>query len=193
MIETRKIVVTTATGAIFVMGLAFAIHGLGQEGWQIATRWTARYALLPFVLVFAASELVRYVEGPVQQLLRNRRGLGLSFAASHLIHAGAIVGLYFKLGKLPSVLTLVGGGLAYLFIVAMAVTSTDVARRVMGPWWQHLHRWGLRYVWLIFFQSYLGRIVEGGERVGAGVFGTTLLVGAAGLRLAGVLRRRAIA
>ena len=141
MIQTRKIVVTTATGAMFVMGLAFAIHGLGQEGWQIATRWTARYALLPFVLVFAASELARYVRDPGQQLLRNRRGLGLSFAASHLIHAGAIVGLYVNLGKLPSVLTLVGGGLAYLFIVAMAVTSTDVARRVMGPGCSAPHCW----------------------------------------------------
>jgi methionine sulfoxide reductase heme-binding subunit len=190
MMQTEKIVGTTTAGALLLVALAFALYGVGEQGWQMATRWTARYALLPFVVVFAAGELARHVRGPMQQILRSRRGLGLSFAVAHFIHAGAIVGLYVTLSETPSIVTLVGGGLAYLFILAMAVTSTDTARRAMGAWWQHLHRWGLRYVWLIFFQSYVGRIVEGGDVLATGLFGTTLLLAAAALRISGPLRRR---
>ena len=191
--KTERIAALGAAGAALSVAAALWMHGDAADGWQAATRWTARFALIPFVIVFAAMPLMRHARGTMLGILRNRRGLGLAFAAAHFIHAGTFVTWYVLTGRWPTVVTLVGGGLAYAFILAMALTSTDAARRAMGRWWTHLHRWGLRYVWLIFFNSYLGRIVEGGDRVGVGVFGVTLLLGAAALRLSLVLRQRASA
>ena len=64
-------------------------------------------------------------------LLRHRRHFGLAFAVSHGIHAVALVtlasmapALFASLTDLPMYIF---GGLAYLFIIAMAATSFDHA------------------------------------------------------------------
>ncbi|NNM77386.1 hypothetical protein HJG53_10765 [Sphingomonas sp. ID1715] len=170
--------------------LALAVHGTGAEGWLYAARWTARLSVLIFATVFAASAMCR-LAGPVARtLMTNRRGLGLSFAAAHLVHLGALTRWFIVSGEEPALISIVGGGLGYALIVAMALTSTDAAQRRLGRWWKRLHLIGTWYVWLIFFQSYLGRLLEGTERMAQGAYGVTLLLLALALRLAPLKLRR---
>jgi DMSO/TMAO reductase YedYZ heme-binding membrane subunit len=54
-------------------------------------------------------------------------------------------------------LSLVFGGFAYVLIVAMALTSSDRMVARLGPSrWRALHRFGIHYVWFIFFQQWIG-------------------------------------
>ena len=99
--------------------------------------------------------------------LRNRRYLGLSFAASHLIHAAAIVlllrwdaALFWTLTNAVNIGT---GGLAYAVILAMAATSFDRTAAWLGPRrWRVLHRLGVWYIWVSFLVAFGKRIPENG-------------------------------
>lgn len=184
MIATRNIVAIGGAGALAAVALGMVVHGTGVDGWSAATRWTARWALVPFVLTFAASGLLSRAGGWFRDLLRNRRGLGLAFALAHGIHAVTIVTLFSRLGEWPSTVALAGGGLAYAFILAMAATSTNAAQRAMGRWWKRLHRAGIWYVFLIFAQSYGGRLAGFDKHGAEGIYGVTLLLLALALRLA---------
>ena len=81
--------------------------------------------------------------------------------------------------------TLIGGGLAYVFIAAMAATSFDAAVTWLGrPRWQRLHTIGAYYIWFIFLQSYLPRAMQSVDYVPVAL----LLLGGLVVRL--VARRR---
>lgn len=123
-------------------------------------RFTARTSLVLFLLAYGASALVKLWKQPWSLWLRrNRRYIGVSFAASHLIHGLAIIALTqvdpsFELAPI----TLILGGLAYIFIALMAATSFDVTARAIGPRaWAALHSVGSFYVWATFLSSFSGR------------------------------------
>jgi len=62
------------------------------EGVRMVIRFTARSSLLLFCLAFSATALARlWPNAWTHWQRRNRRYLGLSFAASHAIHAVAII------------------------------------------------------------------------------------------------------
>ena len=157
-------------------------------------RETAKGAMLVFVAAFSASSLQALWPSPTSRwMLKNRRGLGLSFAMTHLVHLASLgtLAMWFPDPFVADldVVTLVGGGLAYAFLVAMASTSWDGAIRAMGARrWRLLHTVGGYYIWFIFFQSYLGRALE--HPIYAPLTG--VLVACLGLRLARrlTLRRR---
>jgi methionine sulfoxide reductase heme-binding subunit len=184
MIATRRIVAMGGAGALLAIALGMIVHGTGTEGWSAATRWTARWSVIPFALTFAARGLLPRVGGVFRDLLRNRRGLGLSFALAHGIHAIAITTLFVLLGERPPTATLIGGGLAYSFILMMAATSTNAAQRAMGVWWKRLHRVGIWYVFLIFARSYAVRFAEFGEHTPEGAYGLAVLLAALAFRFA---------
>lgn len=182
MISTQRLITIGAAGALIAIALGLAVFGTGDDGWSAATRWTARWSLIPFVLAFAASGLLPRVHGLARDLLRNRRGLGLAFATAHFIHLFAIV-TYFTVSGLPvPMIAVIGGGFGYLLILAMAVTSTDAAQRAMGAWWKRLHRVGIWYVFLIFTNSYAGRVADFRNHGAEGVYGIILLLLALGFR-----------
>ena len=143
--------------------LVAAIYGTDAEGLGVLTRATARVSFLIFMAAYVASPLRRFVRAPATAwLLRNRRQLGVSFAVSHGLHAIAIVLLASALGERFEVLavTLIFGGLGYLFIAAMAATSNDRAVRALGRRrWGLLHRAGIHYLWIIWVQNWTGAIV----------------------------------
>jgi DMSO/TMAO reductase YedYZ heme-binding membrane subunit len=130
-------------------------------GWAAATRLTARVSALFFLPAFAASALAQFWRSEATAwLLRERRGLGLGFCASHTVHLLAVIGRSIT-GDAPSPVAIVGGGLAYLCVFAMALTSDDRAVRRIGPKrWRQLHLFGMHYLWAIFTLSYLGRVVR---------------------------------
>ena len=182
------LVALAATGVALMVAAILGVRGVGEEGVRACVRATARSSALLFLGAFVASMLRRRWRNPFTGwLIRNRRYLGVSFAASHAIHLGALVALLRLSGERREPADLAGGALAYLFIAAMTATSTDRTAAWLGPrWWHRLHSVGAHYVWLIFVLTFGGRAAS--DPIAA-LF-TALLVLALAARLL-VPRRRA--
>lgn len=162
----------------------FTMGGDLQEQWRLATRYTARVGFPLLILAYVARPLQQLRPGPMPKfLLSRRKWIGLGFAFSHTIHLIAIVMLYRLLDEAPSPVTLVGGGFGYILLWAMALTSNTAAMKRLGHRWKRLHRFGIHYLWLIFVQSYLGRIFDP-ETLTVGPLGSGIALLAAALRFA---------
>jgi methionine sulfoxide reductase heme-binding subunit len=137
-----------------LFGAGLAAFGTDEAGLRALVRFTVRVSFLVFAVVYAAAPLRRLYPTPATRWLRrNRRYLGVSFAWAHGLHGLAIVLLAQLLGDSFAVdpATRLGGGLAYLLIAAMALTSFDRTARWLGPRrWGLLHRAGLHWLWFIF-------------------------------------------
>jgi hypothetical protein len=142
--------------------VALAAAGPGEEGLRALVRSTARSSIVLFIAAFAASSLRRLWPTPASAwLLRNRRYVGLSMAVSHAGHLAALVALAVASeparGEMGAT-TLVGGGVGYAFLAAMAATSSDRAVARLGrARWRTLHLTGSWVLWAIFALSYLPR------------------------------------
>ncbi len=164
------------------LGLNFG-EGAVQQ-WQLATRFTARAGFFLFIITFCASALVRLWPSELTKaLLRDRRWWGLGFAASHTIHLVCFLRYFDVTGEPIPTVTLVGGGLAYLFLYAMALTSTRAAMKALGKNWKRLHKAGIYYLWIIFAQAYVGRIFDPDTRTN-GILFTGIALAAMALRFA---------
>jgi sulfoxide reductase heme-binding subunit YedZ len=132
------------------------------SAWQLWARYTARISFPFFLLAYAARPLHMILAQPWTAWLRkNRRNIGLSFALLHIIHLGALVMFFVTSGEPVTLVTIIGGGLGYLFIVLMALTSSDKMIKRIGPiTWRRLHLVGMHYLAFIFLLSYLGRSFE---------------------------------
>ena len=135
------------------------------DGIRLIIRMTARSSFMLFALAFTASATWRFWPNKwTRWQLRSRRYLGVSFAVSHAVHLLAI----FALGRVSpadlaaeaNAVTWIFGGLAYVFIALMTLTSFDSTARSIGPRaWSLLHTTGSYYIWFIFANSYLSRAV----------------------------------
>ncbi|MEX0839010.1 MAG: hypothetical protein WD034_05695 [Parvibaculum sp.] len=149
-------------GVAAIVAGSLTIWGWGEDGLLHVTRYTARFSFLIFVTVFAAGALAQlFPNNLTRWLKRKRRYLGLSFALAHFLHLGALTSLLIAIGEAPDLVTIIGGGGAYVFIALMALTSNDWSVRRLGPKiWRRLHLTGIAYVWLIFMNSYVGRLAS---------------------------------
>jgi methionine sulfoxide reductase heme-binding subunit len=150
-----------------LIALCVWIAGMRQfevEGVRMVIRFTARTSLLFFCLAFSAAALARLVSNAwTRWQLRNRRYLGLTFAASHALHAVAIVAFANMdpagFASATNLASYVFGSIGYAFIIAMAATSFDRTAALLGPRaWQLLHRVGGYYLLLQFTVSFGKRI-----------------------------------
>jgi len=130
------------------------------EGVRMVIRFTARSSLLLFCLAFSAAALAQlWPNGWTRWQRRNRRYLGLSFAASHAIHAAAII-LFANMDPVgfaaaTSPASYIFGGIGYAVIIAMSATSFDRTAALIGPRaWRTLHLAGGYYLWLQFMVSF---------------------------------------
>lgn len=153
--------------ALVVGALALAgSHGFSVDGIRLAIRVTARTSLILFTLAFSAGAVIVLWPGIwTRWQLGNRRFLGLAFAVSHGVHAAAIAAFAWfdplQFHRLSSPGSMVTGGIAYGFIIAMALTSFDRSAAWLGPrGWRALHWVGGYYIWISF-------IVANGKRIGA--------------------------
>ncbi|ALC10627.1 ferric reductase-like transmembrane domain-containing protein [Sphingopyxis sp. 113P3] len=182
------------TAALLVMSATIiATTGSGIDGTRMLIRATARSSLVLFAAAFMASALLRLRPAPATRwAMRNRRWFGLAFAFSHLLHLLAILwlfGVQADQAPPPPISTLVGGGLAYVFITLLAATSFDGAVGRLGAKnWQRLHKAGVWYIWLIFMVSYGRRAAVNPNYIPLAL----LLIAAAAIRFLPA-RRRAIA
>lgn len=134
------------------------------EGVRMVIRFTARSSLLLFCLAFSAAALARlWPSAWTRWQRRNRRYLGLSFAASHAIHAVAIVAFArmdpASFVEATSPASYIFGAIGYAIIIAMSATSFDRAAALVGPrTWRALHLVGGYYLWLQFMVSFGKRV-----------------------------------
>lgn len=137
-----------------------------EQSWRAAVRLTARSSALLFLLAFGAAAATALWPGRFTRWARrNRRYLGLAFAASHTIHAFTFISLASlstTLGdQVLSTGMLVVGGLGYFFIYALAATSSDKAQAMLGMrWWRRLHVVGTHWLWLQFLISFVKHASE---------------------------------
>lgn len=169
-----------------------AIYGFDEEAIRVIIRATARTSVVFFCAAIAASALFRFIPSePTRWLLRNRRQVGLSFAASHLIHYAAIVVLaqqypesYF--GEEERTLVSVKVIFTTLTLLAMIATSFDVSAKWLGPrLWKALHLYGVYFFWIAFTSSFGGRALHDLDYVPV----TLLLLVTLGLRIAAAVAR----
>jgi DMSO/TMAO reductase YedYZ heme-binding membrane subunit len=153
--------------ALTLVALSVWIAGMREfdvNGVRMVIRFTARTSLLLFCLAFSAGALARlWPNAWTRWQRRNRRYLGVSFAASHAIHAVAIV--CFALISPPlfeqntSMASFIFGGIGYAAIIAMTATSFDRTAATIGPRaWRILHLTCGYYLWMQFMVSFGKRI-----------------------------------
>lgn len=157
---------------------------------QMAARWTARVGFPIFILTYSASSLVRlWPNETTKTVLRHRRQWGLGFAFAHTVHLAALVTYLNISGDTRPLVTLLGGGGAYVLLYLMALTSNNASQRAMGVWWKRLHTLGIHWLWFVFTFSYFGRIMDP-ERMTQGLVFFPICVAALGLRIAAWAKSR---
>jgi sulfoxide reductase heme-binding subunit YedZ len=187
-----KLTIGISIGLAALTAVQLAVWGVDEEGVRVVVRSTARSSVLLFALAFCASSArTLWRNETTKWLLANRRYVGVSYAASHSLH---LLGLVALAGVSPEfagsvdAVTLVGGGLAYVFTYAMAATSSDAAVRTLGRTnWRRLHVVGSWYIWIIFAQSYLPRAAMDPRYLVAGIVVMAVPV----IRFSARTRRRA--
>lgn len=125
--------------------------------------------------------------GTVRSVASRRAGLERGW-----IIAGAAAGLAAAEGKAITELvqgtTLIGGSVGYVFLVALAVTSTNGMQHRLGRrGWLLLHRSGMYVLFGIFTRSYLEPALSAQP---LGLSAMTGLLGVLALRVAARLRGR---
>lgn len=142
------------------------MRGFEVDGVRMVIRFTARTSLLFFCLAFGAAALARLWPNVwTRWQRRNRRYLGVTFAASHGIHAVAIAcfAIMDPAGYAASTnaASYIFGGIGYAFIIAMAATSFDRTAAAIGPRaWRILHLTGGYYLLFQFTVSFGKRVPD---------------------------------
>lgn len=131
-----------------LLALSVWIAGMRQfevEGVRMVIRFTARSSLLLFCMAFSAAALARlWPNAWTRWQRRNRRYLGVTFAASHGIHAVAIAAFAVMdpagFAAATSIASYIFGGIGYAFIIVMTATSFDRTAKALGAQaWRRLH------------------------------------------------------
>src|SRR6478752_7720264 len=150
-------------------GLCIWIAAMRQfevDGVRMVIRFTARTSLLFFCFAFSAAALARLWPNAFSRWQRrNRRALGVTFAASHGIHAVAIAAFAVMdpagYAAATSIASYIFGGIGYGFILAMTATSFDRTAQALGAQaWRRLHLVGGYYLLFQFMVSFGKRIPD---------------------------------
>ena len=157
-----QLVAVIVGGSFLLFALLMIIYGFTETGIRHEIRWTARISVVLFSLAFAASGIHRFLQNSLSfWLLMNRKYLGISFAIIHLTHLFFLGILQFNFHPVferAKTISLLGGGLAYLFVVLMLLTSFErFSKYLTRRQWKILHTAGGYWIWYIFLRSYWKR------------------------------------
>jgi methionine sulfoxide reductase heme-binding subunit len=161
----RLFAILTLILAALCAGLAGS-RDFDVNGVRMVVRFTARTSLLFFCLAFSAAALAQLRPNAwTRWQRRNRRYLGVTFAASHALHAIAIIAFATMdpagFAAATNLASYVFGGIGYAIIAAMTVTSFDRTSAAIGPRaWRILHLTGGYYLLLQFRVSFGKRIPD---------------------------------
>ena len=147
-----------AIGAVVLT--IFEKNGVDEEIVTLTLRLTAWTSLLIYLLIFAARPLNQLVDSQkTRSMKKNRRYFSIAFAGSHTVHLVLIVNFVFGPG-IP-LQTLVIGGIAYLFLYLMLITSFDTPAAAIGPVaWRRLNKAGLYWIGGTFFFTLVNNFIS---------------------------------
>ena len=157
-------VVKLAVGLPILLYAAFFFFiGFNEDGTRAAIAWSAKISILLFCLAFAASAAHLRIRNSLSfWWLMNRKYFGISFAINHLLHLGFLVILqqvFHPVFDLAASTSLMAGGIAYLFIVLMLLTSFEAFSKYLSRKnWKLLHTIGGYWIWMIFMSTYLKKV-----------------------------------
>ena len=146
---------------VLIVWLGFVENS--NESLILWARHTARISFAYFLLSFSASSLHYFFSNTLTKFIRHqRRYIGLSFALAHTIHLVALTSFFIVMEENPGIVTLIGGGLGYVLVYAMALTSNDNAVKKLGlKRWKQIHWFGANYIAVIFAFTYVGKLLNG--------------------------------
>ena len=134
-----------------VIAAWLASVGASDENIRLTMRESAFLAFVLYIVVLIARPLHQLLRKDwTAKLLRNRRLVGVSFAAAMTAHLGLIAYRFGTQPELEFSPDPFGVG-AYAVFYLMLITSFDAPKRALGPTgWKLLHRIGLLYAAIIF-------------------------------------------
>lgn len=164
------IVKLVVIGAVIFLGRLLLSYGFEEPGIREAIRWTARISVVLFCIAFAASGIQRLFPGLFSfYLMMNRKYFGISFAIIHLTHLFFLVILQYNFHPVfekAKTISLIGGGMAYFFLVMMLLTSFDFFSKFLSKrQWKLLHTIGGYWIFYIFLRSYIKRALTENEYI----------------------------
>jgi len=148
---------------ILLYAAFFFFIGFNEEGNRAAIAWSTKVSFSLFCMAFSASAAHKLLKNSLSfWWLMNRRYFGISFAINHLIHLGFLVLLqqvFHPVFDLADGISLLAGGLAYLFVVVLLLTSFETfAKYLSRKNWKLLHTIGGYWIWIIFLSTYAKRV-----------------------------------
>jgi hypothetical protein len=131
--------------------LWIAVTDFTDENIRVPLRVTAQLAFSLYLVVLVAHPLQQLLrKNWTAALLRNRRLVGVAFAATMTTHLVLIAYRFGSQADLDFVLNLFGAT-AYAVFYLMLITSFDRPKKALGPRaWKFLHRTGLVIAAIIF-------------------------------------------
>ena len=142
-------------GVVLLLGgvaaLFLASVGATDEKIRLTMRESAFVAFALYIVVLVARPLQQLLRKDwTAKLLRNRRLVGVSFAAAMTAHLGLIIYRFGTQPELEFSPDPFGMG-AYAVFYLMLITSFDAPKKALGPKaWKLLHRIGLLVAAVIF-------------------------------------------
>jgi hypothetical protein len=144
-VSTQFLLWMVAAANALVAGMTYGLLGWNRAGAHAATRNTARFAGLCFLLAFAAPALVRFAKR-----LPSEATLVLAFVAAQGVHFAAVIVLlsvfereHVAQSPLRTALVLTGG-----FGLVLTAALTSKPRR--ARWYTALRTFALYVIFLIF-------------------------------------------
>ena len=146
----------------FALAAYFLVISPSDESVKLWARYSAHLSFFYLITAYAISILKeKFNLGVLDKLASNRRYIGLGFSISHSVHLVALIYFFYARHENPELAGVMGGGLGYLLMYAMAFTSTDAMVKRMGATsWKRLHTVGINYLVFIFFYTFAGTMVE---------------------------------
>lgn len=153
------VTIVVAGSLIYFINLFYTL-GFTEETNRQAIRISARIAVVLFSMAFGGAALHKLHQNPFTWWMRmNRRFLGISFAILHLIHLfflGLLQQNFHPVFYEKDMLSLLVGGIAYVFVILMFLTSFPVFSKWLSPEnWKRLHRVGGYWILTLFIISYV--------------------------------------
>ena len=169
-----------ASSALTAIGLYLYVFLLLDSADPIKS-WvnaSAILALCYFLITFAASSVNYLVANQfTHSLLRNRRYFGLGFAITQTFHLISFTYLYLVTEEQLDVLTVIGGGLAYVLLYGMVATSNAQMIKKLGTRrWKNLHSTGMHYFALIFLVTFVLRFIDSNYSLTYGVYALLIVL-----------------
>ncbi len=159
-----RLIILASLAIVAISTMHIGINGTDEDAVRLLIRGTARASAILFAIAFGVSSFYYLFKNRWSgTVLKYRAHVGLAFGVFHTFHLFFLIWLQqvihpvFTLAKTSS---LIGGGLAYVFMYLMMITTfPSIKAKISLKSWKYLHLIGSYWIWLIFFRSYFKQVL----------------------------------